>query len=141
MADLGHSRENATKIIETLESNEWINAQTRAIILEVGTYNPIVNLFCVMTLLVEFLPTNGVFLYTDLKIARLFTFGGGFESFLMACEFFIVLFFGVFIYQELKQLYRLRKGYFKEFWNYVEFSMIVLVFTCIRDVLHAHDAC
>ena len=131
MADLGHSRENATKIIETLESNEWIDAQTRAIILEVGTYNPIVNLFCVMTLLVEFLPTNGVFLYTDLKIARLFTFGGGFESFLMACEFFIVLFFGVFIYQELKQLYRLRKGYFKEFWNYVEFSMIVLVFTCI----------
>ncbi|XP_068747461.1 polycystin-2-like [Montipora capricornis] len=49
----------------------------------------------------------------------------------MACEFFIVLFFGVFIYQELKQLYRLRKGYFKEFWNYVEFFMIVLVLTCI----------
>lgn len=131
VADLGHSRDNATKIIETLETNKWIDAQTRAVILEVGTYNPVVNLFCVMTLLVEFLPTNGVFLFTDLKIARLFTFGGGFESFLIACEFFILLFFGVFIYQELKQLYRLRKGYFREFWNYVEFSMIVLVLTCI----------
>ena len=40
------------------------------------------------------------FLFTDLKIARLFTFGGGFETFLLVCEFFILLFFGVFIYQE-----------------------------------------
>lgn len=131
VTNLGYSRENATKIIETLESNNWIDAQTRAVITEVATYNPVANLFCVMTLVVEFLPTNGVFLFTDLKISRLFTFGGGFESFLLACEFFILLFFGVFIYQELKQLYRLRKGYFKEFWNYVEFMMIILVFTCV----------
>lgn len=131
VADLGYTRENASKVIQVLESNNWIDAQTRAVITEVATYNPVANLFCVMTLIVEFLPTNGVFLYTDLKIARLFTFGGGFESFLMACEFFILLFFGVFIYQELKQLYRLRKGYFREFWNYIEFIMIVLVFTCV----------
>lgn len=131
VADLGYTRENATKIIQTLEDNNWIDAQTRAVIVEISTYNHVANLFCVMTLIVEFLPTNGVFLFTDLKIARLFTFGGGFESFLMACEFFILLFFGVFIYQELKQLYRLRKGYFKEFWNYIEFIMIILVFTCV----------
>ena len=131
VADLGYSRENATKVIETLESNAWIDPQTRAVIIEIATYNPIVNLFCVMSLLVEFLPTNGVFLFTDLKIARLFTFGGGFETFLIACELFIVLFFGVFMYQEMKQLYRLRKGYFREFWNYVEFFMVVLVLTCI----------
>ena len=131
VADLGHSRENATKIIETLESNNWIDPQTRAVITEIATYNPVANLFCVMTLVVEFLPTNGVFLFTDLKISRLFTFGGGFESFLLACEFFILLFFGVFMYQELKQLYRLRKGYFREFWNYVEFTMIALVLTCV----------
>jgi len=131
VADLGYTRENATKIIETLEANNWIDAQTRAVITEIATYNAVANLFCVMTLVVEFLPTNGVFLFTDLKIARLFTFGGGFETFLLVCEFFILLFFGVFIYQELKQLYRLRKGYFKEFWNYVEFSMIILVFTCV----------
>lgn len=131
VADLGYTRENATKIIQTLEENNWIDAQTRAVITEIATYNPVANLFCVMTLVVEFLPTNGVFLFTDLKIARLFTFGGGFETFLLVCEFFILLFFGVFIYQELKQLYRLRKGYFKEFWNYVEFAMIILVFTCV----------
>ncbi|PFX20690.1 Polycystic kidney disease and receptor for egg jelly-related protein [Stylophora pistillata] len=131
VAELGYTRENATKIIQILEENKWIDSQTRAVIVEIATYNPVVNLFCVMTLIVEFLPTNGVFLFTDLKIARLFTFGGGFESFLLACEFFILLFFAVFIYQELKQLYRLRKGYFKEFWNYIEFIMIILVFTCV----------
>ncbi|XP_015762233.1 PREDICTED: polycystic kidney disease protein 1-like 2 [Acropora digitifera] len=131
VADLGYSRENATKVIETLESNAWIDPQTRAVIIEIATYNPIVNLFCVMSLLVEFLPTNGVFLFTDLKIARLFTFGGGFETFLIVCELFIVLFFGIFMYQEMKQLYRLRRGYFREFWNYVEFFMVVLVLTCI----------
>ena len=131
MANLGETEENALRVIETLENNSWIDSRTRSVFTELAVYNPVANLFCVMTLVVEFLPTNGVFSYVDFKVARLFSFGGGFETFLVVCEFFIVLFFAVFFYQELKQLYRKRKAYFKDFWNYVEFFLIILVVTCI----------
>lgn len=84
-----------------------------------------------MTMVVEFLPTNGIFLFTDLKISRLFSTGGGMETFVVVCEFFILIFFAVFIYQECKQLYQLKKGYFKEFWNCIEFTMVILVLVCV----------
>ena len=131
MANLGETKENALKVIETLKNNSWIDSQTRAIVIEMSTYNAVSNLFCVMTLVVEFLPTNGVFHFTDFKIARLFTFGGSYETFLVICEFAILVFFIAFIYQELKQLYRMRKGYFKEFWNCIEFVLIILVFSSV----------
>lgn len=130
-AELSESRKNATKILQALENNTWIDAQTRAVFTELATYNAVSNLFCVMTLVVEFLPTNGVFLWTDLKISRLFSTSGGMETLVVVCEFFILIFFSVFIYQELKQLYQMKKGYFKEFWNCVEFVMVILVFTCV----------
>lgn len=130
-AELSESRENASKIIEALENYTWIDSQTRAVMTELSTYNAVSNLFCVMTLVVEFLPTNGVFLYTDLKISRLFSTSGGMETLVVVCEFFILIFFTVFIYQEMKQLYQMKKKYFKEFWNCIEFVMVILVFTCV----------
>lgn len=130
-AELSESRKNASKIIAALENYTWIDAQTRAVITELSTYNAVSNLFCVMTLVVEFLPTNGVFLYTDLKISRLFSTSGGMETLVVVCEFFILIFFAVFIYQELKQLYQMKKQYFKEFWNCVEFTMVIFVFTSV----------
>lgn len=128
---LGETKEHASKVIEALENHTWIDAQTRAVITEVSTYNAVSNLFCIMTLVVEFLPTSGIFLFTDLKISRLFSTGGGMETLVVACEFFILIFFAVFIYQELKQLYQMRKGYFKEFWNCIEFIMVILVLVCV----------
>lgn len=51
-----------------------------------------------MIFVVEFFFINGVFLFIDFKIVCFFIFGGGFEMFFLVCEFFIFLFFGVFIY-------------------------------------------
>ncbi|KAK3736330.1 hypothetical protein QZH41_020801, partial [Actinostola sp. cb2023] len=130
-AELGETRDNASKIIETLENHTWIDEHTRAVITELSTYNAVSNLFCVMSLVVEFLPTNGIYLYTDLKISRLFSTSGGMQTLVVVSEFFILIFFAVFIYQELKQLYQMKKNYFKEFWNCVEFIMVILVFVCV----------
>ncbi|XP_048582698.1 polycystic kidney disease and receptor for egg jelly-related protein [Nematostella vectensis] len=130
-AELGQTEEHALRVIKTLENNTWIDSQTRAVFTEVSTYNPVSNLFCAMTFVVEFLPTNGVYLYMDLKVSRLFATGGGFETFLVVCEFLVVVFFLIFIYQELKQLYRMRKAYFKDFWNNIEFTMVILVLASV----------
>jgi hypothetical protein len=40
---------------------EWINSQTRAVIIQFNLYNPNVELFTSITLLVEFLSTGGLF--------------------------------------------------------------------------------
>ena len=43
----------------------------------------------------------------------------------------MLLFFAIFVYREGKKIYKEKKKYFKEFWNLVEFTMIVLVVTSL----------
>jgi polycystin 1L2 len=84
-----------------------------------------------MNFMVEFLPTDGVVLFNSIKVAKLYTFGGSTESLTIACQFFVMLFFGIFIYREGKKIYKAKTKYFNGFWNICEFTIIVLVFAVL----------
>ena len=131
VADMGKDPRTSYAVLQNLYDNMWLDAQTRALFLEVTIYNAQVNLFAIMNFIVEFYPTNGAVQFTSIKIARLYTFGGSAESFSIACQFFVVAFFFIFMYKEGKKIYREKKVYFKGFWNLLEFSMIILVVTSI----------
>ena len=124
---MGKDPRSSYSLINSLHRDNWLDPQTRVLFLEVTVYNAQVNLFGIMNFAVEILPTNGVELFKSIKIARLYTFGGSTESFTIACQFFVLLFFFLFIYKEGKKIYREKRGYFKGFWNLVEFTMIILV--------------
>lgn len=131
VGDMGKDPKKSEALLSHLYQNKWLDEQTRAVFLEVTVYNAQVNLFAIMNFVVEFLPTNGVELFSSIKIARLYTFGGSTESFTLACQFFVMLFFAISVYREGKKIYRERKAYFKGFWNLLEFATIVLVISTI----------
>ena len=58
VADLGKSQRHASSLMEQLISSDWIDVYTRAIFIEFTVYNPNVNLFAFVNLLMEF-PRTG----------------------------------------------------------------------------------
>ena len=115
--------------VDSLKDNSWIDSRTRAIFVEIAIYNAQLNLFGVATFLTEWIPTNGVLFFNNIKVTRLYRGGNDFDSVMVACEIFLALFFAIFLYSELKQMFRFGKRYFKDPWNWLEISQIILILT------------
>lgn len=113
--------------LNSLKDNFWIDARTRAIFVEIAIYSAQVNLFGVATFLTEWIPTNGVVFFNNIKVARLYRYGNDFDTVMQVCEIFLAVFFVIFLYTEMKQMYKLRKDYFKDPWNWLEISQIILI--------------
>lgn len=47
--------------ISALRQLSWLDMQTRAVIIQMSLYNPNVNLFVFVTILVEFIPTGALY--------------------------------------------------------------------------------
>ena len=122
---------NLTEVFLTsLKENSWIDSRTRAIFVEIAIYSAQVNLFGVATFLTEWIPTNGVIYFNNVKVARLYSFGNDFHLVTLVCEIFLACFVVVFMYTEIKKMYKLRKDYFRDPWNWLEMAQIVLILTC-----------
>ena len=115
--------------LNPLKDNAWIDARTRAIFVEIAIYSAQVNLFGVATFLTEWIPTNGVVYFNNIKVARLYRSGNDFDSVMLVCEIFLAVFFAIFFYTEVKKIYQLGKKYFKDPWNWLEISQIILILT------------
>lgn len=118
------------EFLTSLKENSWIDSRTRAIFVEIAIYSAQVNLFGVATFLTEWIPTNGVIYFNNVKVARLYSFGNNFHLVKLVCEIFLACFVVVFMYTEIKKMYKLRKDYFRDPWNWLEMAQIVLILTC-----------
>ena len=127
---------NGTEVyLNSLKQNSWIDSRTRAIFVEIAIYSTQVNLFGVATFLTEWIPTNGIVYFNNVKVARLYSHGKDFQVVMLVCEIFLAVFVAVFIYTEIKKVYRLRKEYFRDPWNWLEIAQIVLILTCAGALL------
>lgn len=116
--------------LTSLKKNSWIDSRTRAVFVEIVIYNAQVNLFGVATFLTEWIPTNGVIFFNNVKVARLYSLGNNFHVVTLVCEIFLACFVVVFMYAEIRKMYKLRKDYFRDPWNWLEMAQIILILTC-----------
>ncbi|XP_028400602.1 uncharacterized protein LOC114523771 [Dendronephthya gigantea] len=110
---------------------KWLNRKSREIIIKFDLYNPSLNLFCFGKLTYEVLASNGVKTQGDFEVTKLFAVGGILDTFSVVNHILLFLFFLMLTYRELKQLYRLRKGYFKCVWNVLQGCLALLILSCI----------
>lgn len=89
------------------------------------TYNANVNLYTSITLLFEFPEFGGVFYFRNIIPMRLKLYVGGFAFFIFACEMVFLLFIAGYLYIAAKKLYRNKMAYFKNFWNLIDFGILV----------------
>ncbi|XP_037671501.1 polycystic kidney disease protein 1-like 2 [Choloepus didactylus] len=122
---LGTDRQSASRILQYLFDNTWLDTLTRAVFVEFTVYNANVNLFCIVTLTLETNALGTFFLQADLQNLRLYPFTDGWHPFVVAAE---VTYFLFLLYYMIVQGKLMRKQgwcYFGSKWNLLELAIIL----------------
>ena len=116
--------------LSLLQQMNWIDRQTRAVFVEFSVYNPNIDLVMVSTILVEFLPSGSIITSAKFDPLNLFSESGqNIFSFKIICELIFMGFIVYFMIIEIRNfLSKDFKTYLNEFWNYLEWSIIITAF-------------
>ncbi|KAK2546861.1 Polycystic kidney disease protein 1-like 2, partial [Acropora cervicornis] len=119
------------KSARILEANGWLDRYTRAVFSEFAIYNANVNLFCVVTLLFEQLPTGSLTPYPSILTLRLYRYTGGEMFFVLACEITYLLFSAFFVVREIRLFIKKGKEHLKDPWGVLEIFVTLLSLSAV----------
>ncbi|XP_078096827.1 polycystin-1 [Mustelus asterias] len=135
--NLGRTREQSNYTLWKLQERNWLDRKTRVIFIEFAQYFQNVDLYSVVTLLVEFPFSGGTFTAIDIKPFSLVQLSTGVD-FLLVMMVFLAFFVLYFTITELLLICHEGKAYFLQFWNYLQWSIIILSICCV--VVHLKRA-
>merc|ERR1711936_1100892 len=115
----------------TLQTQHWINNQTRAVILEFATYNVNINLFVVATIAAEWIPGGGIRTYTRFDPIRLIQILDGYGYVVYGAKALFLLFIVYFFLREVKNVITKKWQYWESYWSYVEWFIILVSISAI----------
>lgn len=112
-----------------LQSQNWIDRRTRAVFVEFTVYNPNINLFCVSLILVEFLPTGELITQAVMRPLNLFEDLNEMNLVKVICGVLYLCMVVIFMINEILRMRKMRRAYFKKFWNYIQWILIAFSWT------------
>ena len=125
MCDNDTGKDALVNNLKLLESMDWIDRQTRAVFVEFTLYNPNLNLFSYCLILFEILPTGNLITSSEFKPLNLLDISDKNSiSFKLIINIIYMILICLYIINEIKLVVRERKEYFKQFYNYIEISII-----------------
>uniref|UniRef100_A0A8C3NZX8 Polycystic kidney disease protein 1-like 2 n=1 Tax=Cyanoderma ruficeps TaxID=181631 RepID=A0A8C3NZX8_9PASS len=141
---LGTDRTNASRILQYLFNNVWLDTFTRAVFVEFTVYNANVNLFCIISLMFESNALGAFFTSAELQSVRLYPYTNSLHIFVVAAEVIYFLFIVYYMIVQGKLLKSLRWRYFHSKWNLLEMAIILISWSALsvfvkRTVLGARD--
>ncbi|CAI5656872.1 unnamed protein product [Oreochromis niloticus] len=129
--ELGPDLQTATSTLNYLFNNMWFDMYTRAIFVEFTVYNANVNLLCIVTLLLES-PAVGAFqLNSEMQSVHLYLPGDGLHICIITTEIIYMLFILYYMFNQGKLMKQQRWLYFKNKWNLLELSIILLSWSAV----------
>ncbi|XP_045910422.1 polycystic kidney disease protein 1-like 2 [Micropterus dolomieu] len=131
VSELGPDLQNASNTLEYLFRNKWLDTYTRAIFIEFTVYNANVNLFCIVTLLLETTAVGAFQFHSELHSVRLYTSTGDLYSFVVAAEVIYLLFILYYMFLQGKLMKQQRWAYFRSKWNLLELTVILLSWSAV----------
>ena len=133
---LSHVRAN----LSLLQEMQWIDRQTRAVLVEFATFNPNINLVMVTTILVEFLASGNVLAHPRFDTLNLFGdihASNSVSALKIACGLIFMGFIVFYMVRECRTLVRMGvKAYASQFWSWIEWAIIVCAWTSLAMFLH-----
>ncbi|KAL1784629.1 polycystic kidney disease protein 1-like 2 [Sigmodon hispidus] len=125
VVSLGTDRQSASRILQYLFDNSWLDTLTRAVFVEFTVYNANVNLFCLVTLTLENSALGTFFSHATLQSLRLYPFTDGWHPFVVAAELIYFLFIFYYMVVQGKLMRKQKWGYFCSKWNLLELAIIL----------------
>ncbi|XP_028982895.2 polycystic kidney disease 2-like 1 protein [Betta splendens] len=129
--DLSRTKEESAAVLEELMSNLWLDQGTRAVFIDFSTYNANINMFCVLTLVVEFPATGGAIPSYQIRTVKLLRYVATWDYFILGCEMVFCLFILYYIVEEILELRIHKLAYFKSIWNILDIVIIMLAIVAI----------
>uniref|UniRef100_UPI00398E4760 polycystin-1-like protein 1 n=1 Tax=Pristiophorus japonicus TaxID=55135 RepID=UPI00398E4760 len=119
--NLGRTRHEAYTKLLKLKEIEWIDRNTRAVIVEFTLYNPPTNLFTTVSLLAELPPLGGVLPSAQIESVSIYQKKTLLDYFIMAFELlFLALILLHLYFQVCRMTQRGILSYWQEPWNWLE---------------------
>lgn len=132
IADLGYDSRTASRVVINLESNDWIDERTAAILIEFTIFQPSTLLFSVAKFLYEVYPTGKPVSQARFDTLSIYgTSDPSILSFFVACQIILLLLIGYFLLLEVVKIYRQSCSYFRSFWNWTNLLQLIFAITTI----------
>ncbi|KAK4813933.1 hypothetical protein QYF61_003003 [Mycteria americana] len=141
---LGTDPKNASRILQYLFNNVWLDTFTRAVFVEFTVYNANVNLFCIISLMFETNALGAFFTSAELQSVRLYPYTNSLHIFVVAAEVIYFLFIVYYMIVQGKLMKTLRWRYFHSKWNLLEMAIILISWSALsvfvkRTILGTRD--
>uniref|UniRef100_A0A8B9Z7Y1 Polycystic kidney disease protein 1-like 2 n=1 Tax=Buteo japonicus TaxID=224669 RepID=A0A8B9Z7Y1_9AVES len=141
---LGTDPKNASRILQYLFNNVWLDTFTRAVFVEFTVYNANVNLFCIISLMFETNALGAFFTSAELQSVRLYPYTNSLHIFVVAAEVIYFLFIVYYMIVQGKLMKTLRWRYFHSKWNLLEIAIILISWSALsvfvkRTILGTQD--
>uniref|UniRef100_A0ABM5EUS9 Polycystin-1-like protein 2 n=1 Tax=Pogona vitticeps TaxID=103695 RepID=A0ABM5EUS9_9SAUR len=141
---LGTDPRNASRILQYLFKNTWLDTFTRAVFVEFTVYNANVNLFCIVNLMFETNSLGAFFPRAELQSIRLYPYTDGLHIFVVAAEVIYFLFIIYYMVGQGKLMRALKWNYFHSKWNLLELAIITISWSALsvfvrRTILGLRD--
>ncbi|XP_061863851.1 polycystin-1-like protein 2 [Colius striatus] len=141
---LGTDPNNASRILQYLFNNTWLDTFTRAVFVEFTVYNANVNLFCIINLIFETNALGAFFTSAELQSVRLYPYTNSLHIFVVAAEVIYFLFIVYYMIVQGKLIKTLRWRYFHSKWNLLEMAIILMSWSALsvfvkRTILGTRD--
>ena len=125
IANLGYNKFTAKRIVKDLKENNWIDRQTRAVLVEFLLYNPPSNLLAVITYYFEVLPSGFAGIFKSYGILSLSATNPQAHNIYLLFAFLFGILLVCFFILECIKLCRQSCLYFKSGWNWLNMLQIV----------------
>ena len=120
-----------------LQKLNWIDRQTRAVIIEFSVFNPNINLIAVAEIIVEILPTGTIVKSARFDPINIFT---SLSLFTLTCCIIYIVFIIYYTIQEIREFYKQGKSYIFQFWSFVEWAIIIFSWTAFALFIYKIEA-
>ncbi|XP_078664667.1 polycystin-1-like protein 2 [Branchiostoma floridae x Branchiostoma belcheri] len=126
VADFNVKTANAYFKLYDLEALKWIDRLTRAVIVDFTVYNANVDLFCLVSVIIETPATGSAHAASTVRMIRLYQYRHAIDTVLLIFQIAYTLMTIYDIYSAVRRIFAQRWTFFKDIWNLLDFLIILL---------------
>ena len=136
IADLGYDIKTELVILETLQRHNWLDRQSRSVILEFAAFNPSTIFIVVATYFYEIQSSSYRAPLEKINIISVYSKETGSHQFYQVCILLFIIFVVLYVERICYRVYQLRSRFFKSFWNWMEiFQVLVSVLAVVMNIV------
>ncbi|ESN99578.1 hypothetical protein HELRODRAFT_84161, partial [Helobdella robusta] len=109
-----------------LQSNNWLDVKTRALLVEFTVYNGNANLFGSVIMLLEFLSNGMPVVSQEVKVFKISSYVGAFGIIVAIFQVIYVGFVIYFLVHIINLMRKQKREYFRSFWNWLELLTAIM---------------